>query len=104
MLDLGRKVNQTRKVKSNLTDFEEVASGSLELIDLAVAAARRAAHSCRNEAAREHFEYALALMSESWIAEDGQEARSASKVIVDVRSALDLFTAISAKPLPLKIQ
>jgi hypothetical protein len=97
MLDLGRKVNQTRKVKSNLTDFEEVASGSLELIDLAVAAARRAAHSCRNEAAREHFEYALALMSESWIAEDGQEARSAAKIIGDVASTLDLFASVNAQ-------
>jgi hypothetical protein len=72
---------------------------TLELIDLAVAAAKRAAHSCRNDTAREHFEYALALMSESWIAEDGQESRHPTKVISDVRSALDLFAAISAKPL-----
>ena len=100
MLDIGREVNQTRKVKSNLTDFEKVASGSLELIDLAVAAAKRAAHSCRNETAREHFEYALALMAESWIAENGQEARSAKKIISDVRSSLDLFAAMAARHLP----
>jgi len=77
---------------------------TLDLIEAAHAAAKRAAHSCHNPQARECFEYALALMSESWIAEDGQEARSAGKFIRDVRSALDLFTAISAKPLPLNIQ
>jgi hypothetical protein len=70
---------------------------TLELIDLAVAAAKRAAHSCRNEAAREHFEYALALMSESWIAKDGQEARSAAKIIGDVASTLDLFASVNAQ-------
>ena len=32
---------------------------TLELIDLAVTAAKRAAHSCHNDTAREHFEYAL---------------------------------------------
>ena len=44
---------------------------NLELIDIAVSSAKRAAHSCYNPQAREHFEYALALISESWIAEDG---------------------------------
>lgn len=66
----------------------------LGLIDNAVSAAKHAAHSCRNETAREHFEFALALLRESWIAEDGQQARSAAKVIGDVRWAQDLFTRI----------
>lgn len=77
---------------------------TLELIDTARAAAKRAAHACRDPQAREHFEYALALIGESWIAEDGQQARSAAQIITDVRSALDLFAAISAKPLQLNIQ
>ena len=66
----------------------------LELIDEAVAAAKRAAHVCRDEKAREHFEFALALLSESWIAESGQEARSAGKVIEDVRWGMKLIAAV----------
>jgi outer membrane protein assembly factor BamD (BamD/ComL family) len=73
-------------------------STTLDLIDAAVAAAKRAAHACHNPQAREHFEYALALIGESWIAEDGQQARSAAQVITDVRSALHLFAVICAKP------
>lgn len=66
----------------------------LELIDEAVAASKHAAHSCRDERAREHFEFALALLRESWIAESGQEARSAGQVVADVRSAMNLFAAV----------
>jgi len=66
----------------------------LDLIDEAVAAAKRAAHACRDERAREHFEFALALIRESWIAESGQEARSAGQVVADVRSAMNLFAAV----------
>jgi hypothetical protein len=67
---------------------------TLELIDIAVSSAKHAAHSCRNETARELFEFALALLRESWIAEDGQQARGAAKVIEDVRWTQDLFTRI----------
>lgn len=66
----------------------------LELIDKAVAAAKHAAHSCRNEQARNHFEFALALLRESWIAESGQEARPALEVVADVESAMNLFAAV----------
>ena len=71
--------------------------GELELIDRAVAASKEAAHACRSQAAREHFEFALALLQESWIAESGQEARSAEKVIADVRWGLRLIAAVFAK-------
>ena len=63
----------------------------LELIDEAVATARIAAHSCGSEIAREHFEFALALLRESWIAESGQKARDAAQVIADVREAFEIF-------------
>lgn len=66
----------------------------LELIDEAVASAKRAAHACRDPRTREHFEFALALLAESWIAESGQEARSPGRVVADVRSALDLFAVV----------
>jgi hypothetical protein len=86
-----------KKVKVDLTHPGEAGSGPLTLIDEAVAAAKRAAHSCRDRRAREHLEYALALLRESWVAEDGQQARGAGKVIEDVRWALNLFaTAVFA--------
>ena len=66
----------------------------LKLIDEAVAAAKIAAHSCREQKARDHFEFALALLRESWIAESGQEARSAAEVVADVREAFDLFALV----------
>jgi len=66
----------------------------LDLIDEAVASAKHAAHRCRNELAREHFEFALALLQESWIAEDGQEARTTAQVIADVREGMDLFALV----------
>ena len=75
-------------------ESEEKASTTLELIDCAVASAERAAHCCDNKAAREHFEFALALLRESWIAESGQEARSAAQVVANVREAFDLFAAV----------
>lgn len=66
----------------------------LDLIDAAVESAKYAAHRCRNELAREHFEFALALLTESWIAEDGQEARTTAQVITDVREGMDLFALV----------
>ncbi len=66
----------------------------LELIDEAVAAAKTAAHSCREPKARDHFEFALALLRESWIAESGQEARSAGQVVADVRGAFEMFALV----------
>ena len=66
----------------------------LELIDEAVAAAKHAAHRCRDRKARDHFEFALALLREGWIAESGQEARSAGQVVADVREAMNLFAAV----------
>ena len=69
---------------------------TLELIDLATAAAKRAAHACGNPLAKEHLEYALALISESWIAESGQEARTPQAVIANVNAALDLFALVFA--------
>lgn len=70
---------------------------TLNLIDQAVAAAKEAAHACRNETARECFEFALALLRESWIAESGQKARGAEKVIADVKWGLRLITAVIEK-------
>lgn len=70
---------------------------TLELIDIAVSSSKHAAHCCRNETARELFEFALALLRESWIAEDGQEARSAAKVIEDMRWTQNLFARIFAQ-------
>lgn len=81
----------------NPTDPNFAPPSRLELIDEAVAAAKRAAHACRDATAREHFEFALALIRESWIAEDGQEARSAAKVIEDVRWAVNVFAALAGK-------
>jgi len=84
---------RTRPMTERLTDYEKP-PGPLGLIDIAVSSAKHAAHSCRNETARELFEFALALLRESWIAEDGQQARGAAKVIEDVRWTQDLFTRI----------
>jgi hypothetical protein len=75
------------------TDYQKPPS-TLELIDVAVSSAKHAAHSSRNENTHELFEFALALLRESWIAEDGQEARSAAKVIEDVRWTQDLFARV----------
>jgi hypothetical protein len=59
--------------------------------------AKEAAHACRNEQARECFEFALALLRESWIAESGQNARGAERVIADVKWGLRLIAAVFAK-------
>ncbi len=67
---------------------------TLELIDRAITAAKQAAHACRHPLAREHFEYTLALLHESWIAEDGQEGRPAGEVIANVADALSIFAAV----------
>jgi len=71
---------------------------TLELIDRAQDTARAAAHACRDATARRHFEYALALISEAWIAESGQQARSPEHITADVRCALDLFAALAPQP------
>jgi hypothetical protein len=68
----------------------------LALIDRAVDAAKGAAHACHDERARECFEFALALLRESWIAESGQNARGAEKVIADVKWGLRLIAAAFA--------
>lgn len=67
---------------------------TLKLIDSAVAAAKKAAHACKNEVAKKHFEYALALLTESWIAESGQHARDVEQVVEDVNYAFTLQSAI----------
>jgi hypothetical protein len=86
---------------SNLSTSDLTASSqepdTLELIDRAVDAAKEAAHACRNEAARECFEFALALLRESWIAESGQTPRGAEKVIADVKWGLRLIEAVFAQ-------
>ena len=69
---------------------------ALELIDAATAAAKRAARACGNPLAKEHLEYSLALVSESWIAESGQEARTPQAVVANVNAALDLFALVLA--------
>lgn len=68
---------------------------ALDLIDRARDTAKAAAHACRDETARRHFEYALALIGEAWIAESGQEARPPERIIADVCSALDLFDSLA---------
>ena len=78
-------------MKSDLTGLKKPAP---TLIDEAEAAAKIAAHSCRSQKARDHFEFALALIRESWIEESGQEARSAGQVVADVREAFELFAAV----------
>jgi hypothetical protein len=87
-------------MKINLTAFAETSSHpdeTLRLIDAAVGAAKEAAHACRCAAARECFEFALALLRESWIAESGQNARGAEKVIADVRWGLRLIATVFEK-------
>jgi len=66
------------------------------MIDEAVSACRDAAHLACDETAREHFEFALALLRESWIAESGQVARSARDVVGDVERGLQLIARLQA--------
>jgi len=77
-----------------MNDTKRKPPSTLKLIDVAVSSAKHAAHCCRNETAREHFEFALALLRESWIAESGQEARKPLKVVSDVQRMTDLFAAV----------
>jgi hypothetical protein len=86
----------SKSLKTDLTASGQGPS-ALDLIDRAVDAAREAAHACRNEAARECFEFALALLRESWIAESGQNARGAERVIADVKWGLRLIAAVIEK-------
>jgi hypothetical protein len=93
-----------KNLSFDLTASAESESGAdcyptetLHLIDRAVDAAKEAAHACRNEQARECFEFALALLRESWIAESGQTPRGAEKVIADVKWGLRLIAAVFAK-------
>ncbi len=75
----------------NLADGLTASPQTLALIDRAVEAAKEAAHACRDAAAREHFEFALALLRESWIAESGQ---SVEGVVADVKWGLRLIAAV----------
>ena len=77
-----------------MTDTDQKPPTLLELIDEAEAAAKIAAHSCRSQKSRDHFEFALALIRESWIEESGQDARSAGQVVADVREAFELFAVV----------
>jgi len=94
-----------RKAKTDLTaspqdrpeEIDRYPAATLALIDAAVASAKEAAHACRNEAARECFEFALALLRESWIAESGQNVRGAEGVIADVKWGLRLIAAVFEK-------
>jgi hypothetical protein len=67
---------------------------TLELIDIAVSSAKHAAHCCRNQTTRDLFEFALALLRESWIAESGQEARKPLEVVSDVQQMTAIFAAV----------
>jgi hypothetical protein len=69
---------------------------ALEQIDQAITATKQAAHACKNPLAKEHLEYALALVTECWIAESDQQARDAQTVIGNVKQALNLFDALEA--------
>ena len=69
---------------------------ALNQIDKAIAATKQAAHVITNPQAKDHLEYALALITECWIAESGQQARSAQEIISYVTSALEIFDALEA--------
>ncbi len=69
---------------------------ALNKIDQAIAATTNAAHAITNPQAKEHLEYALALVTECWIAEDGQQARPAKEIVSNVTSALEIFDALEA--------
>ena len=69
---------------------------ALNQIDKAIAATKQAAHAVTNPQAKEHLEYALALITECWIAESGQQARPAKEIVSNVTSALEIFDALEA--------
>ena len=77
-----------------MNDLKRKPPSTLELIDLAVSSAKHAAHNCRNDVARDLFEFALALLRETWIAESGQEARKPLEVVSDVKRMTDIFAAV----------
>jgi hypothetical protein len=94
------RVSRNKNFADGLTASAETGgypNETLRLIDVAVDAAKETAHACRSEVAREHFEFALALLRESWIAESGQNARGAEKVIADVKWGLRLVAAVFEK-------
>ncbi len=89
--------NQTSSDSENPASFPKGAvEYALKQIDQAIAATKQAAHAVTDPQAKEHLEYALALVTECWIAESGQQARPAQEVITNVRSALELFDALEA--------
>ena len=79
--------------KNDLTAFGE-GLPALDLIDLAVEAVREAGHGCRNRAARECVECALALLRESRMAESGRESLGAERVVSDVMRGLRVMAAL----------
>lgn len=91
------EINLTASAQNPPEPCERYPTETLALIDRAVDAAKEAAHACRDEQARECFEFALALLRESWIAESGQNARGAEKVIADVKWGLRLIAAVFEK-------
>ena len=93
-----------KNLSFDLTAFAESESEAnryptetLHLIDRAIDAAKEAAHACHDKQARECFEFALALLRESWIAESGQTPRGAEKVIADVKWGLRLIASVFSK-------
>ena len=70
---------------------------TLALIDKTISDTTQAAHCCSNPLAKELLEYALALVTECWIAESGQPARDPHIIIAEVKSTDDLFTAVFGK-------
>lgn len=91
------EINLTASAQNPPEPCERYPTETLALIDRAVDAAKEAAHACRDEQARECFEFALALLRESWIAESGQNARGAEKVIADVKWGLRLIATVFEK-------
>jgi hypothetical protein len=67
------------------------------LIDRATGAAKAAAYACRSDAARRHFEYAIAHIAEAWLAESGQPARTPARLSDDLRRVLALFDSLAAR-------
>ena len=90
-------INLTASAQTPPETFGGYPTQTLVLIDAAVDAAKEAAHACRSEAGRECFGFALALLRESWIAESGQNARGAEKVIADVKWGLRLIASVFEK-------
>jgi hypothetical protein len=73
---------------------------ALELIDRATGASKSAAHACRDQTARRHFEHALAHIAEAWLAESGQTARTPARLSDDLRRVLALFDSLAKSQTP----